>query len=84
MSDNGWRDVQAALEDPRWDYRTVAGIARETDLDPAVVEHLLEMHRSEIRQGLSRGTRKIYTLKSRPKKVREVMAELQAFASNSL
>ena len=84
MSDNGWPEIRAALQDPRWDFRTVTGIARETGFDPARVERVLEMHRSEIRQVAARNRQKIYTLKSRPKKMREVIADLQVFVSNSL
>ena len=84
MSDNSWPEVRAALEDPRWDFRTVTGIARETGLAPARVERVLELYRSEIRQVVSRNRQKIYTLKSRPRKMREVIADLQVFASNSL
>ena len=29
-----WTKVHAALADPKWDFRTVGGIARETGLDP--------------------------------------------------
>ena len=84
MTDNGWPKVHAALQNPRWDFRTVSGIARDTGLDPGHVARMLKMHRPEIRQTLSRDRRKIYTLKSRPRKMREVIADLQVFASNSL
>ena len=80
MTMNEWHRVRKALDDPKWDFRTVAGIARETGLDPERVKRLLDRHRSEIRQTLSRDRKMIYTLKSRPRKLREVIADLQMFA----
>lgn len=45
---------------------------------------LIEEHRSEVRQTMSREREAFYTLASRPRKIREIMADLQRFASNSL
>lgn len=75
-----WSKVLAALADPRWDFRTIGGIARVTGLDPGRVEHLIRRHRSEVRQTLSRD-REIYTLGSRPRKLREIVADIQMYAS---
>ena len=72
--------MQAALDDREWDFRTVDGIARETGLAPDAVVRLLREHRSELRQILLRDGRMGYTLKSRPKTLREVFAEIQMFA----
>ena len=57
------------------------GIARETELRSDIVEQVLAMHRPWIRQTLSQDRRVIYTLKSRPKKLREIVADLQLLAS---
>lgn len=84
MTTGDWTKVHAALKDPRWDFRTVEGIAKETALEPDLVKRVLETHHSEVRQTVSRERQKIYTLKSRPKKMREVIADIQTFASNSL
>ena len=84
MTDNRpeWVKVQEALANSEWDFRTVDGIATETRLPPGVVEGLLGVHRSEIRQTVSRGGRPLYTLKSRPRKfLREALAGLHLFAS---
>jgi hypothetical protein len=78
-----WAKVRAALANPEWDFRTVQGIARETGLDPQNVERLIDQHRSEIRLTLSRDRRIIYTLRSRPVKVREVLADIQRFIARS-
>ena len=79
--EDDWAKVQAALADPKWDFRTVEGIARDSHLDSRNVERLLRSNRSEIRQTFSRDRRIIYTLKSRPKKLREVFANVQALLS---
>ena len=83
VESNKWSRVHTALANPNWDFRTVKGIARETGLDPESVERLIEQHRSEIRQTLSGDRRIIYTLKSRPKKLREILADIQMFVSKS-
>ena len=75
-----WFKVQAALDDREWDFRTVDGIAGATGLAPDAVVRLLGEHRSELRQILLRDGRIGYTLKSRPKTLREVFAEIQMFA----
>ena len=80
---NGWSKVRAALTSPKWDFRTVEGIARETGLDAEGVERLIDQHRSETRQTLSRDRQIIYTLRSREKKLREVLADIQMFVSKS-
>ena len=82
--DKEWSKIYSAPEDPKWAFRTVEGIATDTGLDPECVERLLDQHRSEIRQHMSRDRRIIYTLKSRPKKMREIIADLQVYASKSL
>ena len=81
--DKEWSKIYSALKDPKWDFRTVEGIATDTGLDPKCVERLLDQHRSDIRQRMSRDRRIIYTLKSRPMKMREIIADLQVYASKS-
>ena len=76
-----WSKVLAALADPRWDFRTIGGIARVTGLDPRRVEHLIRRHRSEVRQTLSRDREILYTLGSRPRRLREIVADIQMYAS---
>ncbi len=80
---DGWSKVHAALQNPNWDFRTVEGLARETELGARRVERLIDQHRSEVRQTLSRDRRIIYTLRSRPKKLRETLADIQMFVSKS-
>lgn len=80
---DSWKRVREALEDRTWDFRTIAGISRQTGLDPDEIKKILEEHRSEIRFALSRDRETIYTLNSRPMKAREVISDLQAFASSA-
>ena len=81
---NDWRKVHEALKDPQWDFRTIGGISRQTGLERDRVMELIEQHRSAVRQTVSRKREALYTLASRPRKIREIMADLQRFASNSL
>ena len=78
-----WPAVRAALANPQWDFRTIAGIVKETGLSEDEVCRELEEHRFEIRQTLSRDRQPIFTLKSRPRKLRETLADLRLFASKS-
>lgn len=78
-----WSSVYEALADPNWDFRTVKGISRHTGLDEARVTELLERHASEVRKKVTRKRELIYTLKSRPPKLREILADLQRIAANS-
>ena len=80
-----WAKVQAALANPNWDFRTVDGIVRETNLPREHVERVLRGHGAVVRQTVSRdkrsrGWRVVYTLKSRPRKIREFFSDLLTFA----
>ena len=79
-----WTAVRSALSDPRWDFRTVRGIVKDTGLSEGLVRQLLDEHRSEVRQTVSRDRRRVYTLNSRPRKIREVVPDLRQFTSKSL
>ena len=76
-----WAKVQAALANPAWDFRTVDGITRDTSLPRERVERVLRRNRSMVRRAVSRDRRAVYTLKSRPKKLREFFADVLTFAS---
>ena len=80
-----WPRIQAALEDPRWNFRTVEGISRDTGLNAACISDLLEEHQPEVRRAVSRDRkgRVLYTIKPWPVSIREVIADLHAFASKS-
>ena len=84
MNSKDWPIVRKALDDRRWDFRTVEGIARQTGLRPECVKEELKHHQNQIRQTLARDGRPVYTLKSRPRKWREIVAELHTFATGSV
>lgn len=81
--ENQWSVVLAALQDTAWDFSTVDGIAEEAQLPREAVERLLFEHQSELRKRRGRDGRTIYRLKSKPASVREIVADLQVFASKS-
>ncbi len=67
-------NVAAALEDPRWDFRTVAGIAREIGASREVVEKMLD----DDQRGLARlsvmrngAGERLYAPRARPPTRRE-------------
>ena len=78
-----WLQVRSALKESEWDFRTVDGIARETRLDPKRVEQAIDQHRSEVRQTISSDGTIIYAHSSKPVRVREVIAQMQRFASKA-
>ena len=73
------------LKTPRWDFRTVEGISRETGLNAACIVELLEEHQPEVRRAVARDRkgRVLYTTRPWPLDLREVISDLQAFASKS-
>ena len=83
---DAWGKIRAALEDSRWDFRTIEGISRDTGLGIACVSEQLDQHRSEVRRAVSRDGkgRELYTTKPWPVGFREVIADIHAFASKSL
>ena len=78
-----WNDVCVALMSPKWDFRTIDGIASETGLHPKRVELVINEHRSEVRQTISRDGEIIFAHRSKPVKAREVIAQMQRFASKA-
>lgn len=59
------------------------GIANDAQLPSETVERLLREHRSELHKRKGRDGRTIYRLKSKPASVREIVSDLQVFASKS-
>ena len=82
----GWETVQRALMDPRWTYRTIDGISRDTELSYEEVAGLLKQHRSEVRVAPIRDGdgRVLYTSKRRRRSWRSVLWEIQACLSKSI
>ncbi len=66
-TDDDWSKVYRALDQDsaRRDFRSIAGISKETGLDRERVERLLDEHSSEVRKAA--GTqRRLYTLRLKP------------------
>jgi hypothetical protein len=51
-----------ALDDPRWGWRTVEGIAQDTGLTPGVVRNILSSHTDLLRISVSETRGPIYQL----------------------
>jgi CheY-like chemotaxis protein len=68
--------VLKALEDSRWDFRTIPGISEETGLSDAVVRMILEKHPEQVRKSEvpSLKGNELFTLRSKPIKFRERIA----------
>lgn len=86
VSSAHWAKIERALADTRWDLRSIQGIARETGLAEEDVERALRSHQNLVRQAFvrkrSRGGVFIgYTLKSRPRTVREFAEDILGFMS---
>ena len=62
-----WSKVLSALENPKWDFRTVDSIAQETQLEPSHVKALLSEHASELRRPVfpDRKGRELFTSRNR-------------------
>jgi hypothetical protein len=83
---SAWQRIDRALADPKWDFRTIPGLAKATGLSEDEVQALLEAHSDQVRQSAipDRQGRALYTLRSRSKKVREILAEVRAYLAKSV
>ena len=81
-----WDRVQKALEDQRWDFRTVESIAQDTGLDSSDVRVLLEEHESELRRPMfpDRQGRELFTSRKRRLGWREIAHTIQRCVSKSV
>lgn len=77
--------VIAALADARFHFRTVPSIAAETGIPEVSVRSILEAHADEVRKvPLRDGNGNfLYTLRSRPRTAREILAETRASLAGS-
>ena len=75
--------IREALSNPKWDFRTVGGIARDTELSREQVERVLADHQDLFRQShLTRNGAPLYTLREKPESLRERYAELRDFIAS--
>lgn len=79
------RKVIESLSSKEWDFRTVEGIAAETGLSDSFVSDTLRKYPSIVRVSPipDRCGRTLFTLRDRPKRKREILAELRAFLAGS-
>jgi hypothetical protein len=77
--------VLAALADTRFHFRTVPSIAAQTGIPEAAVRSILEAHACDVRKvPLRDGDGNfLYTLRSRPRTAREILAETRASLAGS-
>lgn len=80
-----WLRVREALADPQWDFRTVDGITRVTGLASDRIRELLISHAAEVRKSYvtDKNGRILYTLRARPARLQEMVANTVAFISKS-
>lgn len=76
--------VRAALADPRWDYRTVAGIVRDTGLSEARVRRVLDQPGLVRTPLFADSDRQLVTLLDRKPSLRERYNRWRAFAAKSV
>jgi len=85
VSDPIERQVFQALDDPRWDFRTVEGLAKSADLPEQIVCDVLNRYPQLVRRSPvpdAQG-RELYTLVSKGGGFREWYATTRAFITKS-
>ena len=80
------RLVFDALANPKWDFRTVDGIAKETHLSTDEVKQALVTLKNLVRKSLvpDRSGRALYTLSVKPVPASEKKALIRLFLTKSL
>lgn len=80
------RKVFEALENPKWDFRTVEGLSRSTELTNDDIKIILRKYQDFIRivSIPDRMGRRLYKLKGRSTKRLEVLNTLRVFLSKSI
>lgn len=71
--------VTDALNDPRWKYRTVEGLAEDTGVDPAIVRGVLERHPDLVRRTNLKDPRgrEVLVPSERSRSGKELLADLR-------
>jgi hypothetical protein len=77
--------VLQALGDPRWDFRTIAGLARELSLSEDEVAQALAQLEDQVRQAEvpDPSGRQLFTLRTKPATSLERLAKLRNFFAKS-
>jgi len=85
VSDSDERRVLDALRDPQWDFYTINGLVSTTALPRAKVRAILKIKTDVVRTSLvpDRDGQQVYTLRSRPVKLRERVALFRLFIAKT-
>lgn len=79
------REIFEALDDPRWDFRTIAGLSKGTGVPESTVRDVLDRYPQFIRQSPVPDLegRALYTLVSKRGGLREWYSTTRAFITKS-
>ena len=87
MSENSdhWDLVRDALEDSRWDFRTIPNISRDTGLSEDAVKVVLSHRESQIYRAIhpNQSGQPLYTTVERAPRFREFWGNLQRYAGKT-
>ena len=86
ISDPEERKVLQAVASPKWDFRTLDGISKDTGLPQTKIQEILDKYPQLVRKSAvpDRRGRELYTLKSRPVKGQEILAIVRTFVSKTV
>lgn len=78
------RKIDKALNNKKWDYRTVKGIAKEVNMNEEFVRSILTNPKSNVRESFatSRKGEKLYTLKSRKSFFSDIWTSVQKLSND--
>jgi len=85
VSDGDEQCVMDALSNPHWDFYTINGLVNTTALPRAKVRAVLKAKADVVRTSLvpDRDGQQVYTLRSRPVKLRERVALIRLFIAKT-
>jgi hypothetical protein len=75
-----------ALRDPKWDFRTINGLATELQIPPKRIELVMQKHAGSIRRSLvpDRSGEPLYTMRTPHMTPQERLALLRIFVTKSI
>ena len=83
MSGNSdqWLAIRDALEDPRWQFRTIPSIAKSTTLSEDEVKRVLESHKDQLYTAshLNERGEVLYAMEERAPRMREFLGNVQRY-----
>ena len=81
IDDPSKRPIFEELSDPRWDFRTIRGIASATGINESQVQKVVESHSDLIRKSYvpNKAGEALFTLRGKPVKLRERLAEMRMY-----